>query len=184
MGSEGPTRRAEPEWGEGPSSRRWPGAPVCTQPPTTHRRELTHARTALHPLPGEKLDYKACEALEEVFKRLQFKVVDLEQTNLDEDVSISATTLPCLLSSGLCRRGHPLDKGWAGPPEGQNREIQCDQSGWEECWGSGQGPEKGSHRPPERLGLCKEGRDLGSQAGGRLCHPEPFQERPAAPTPS
>ncbi|PNJ40810.1 PPP1R37 isoform 4, partial [Pongo abelii] len=34
---------------------------------------------------GEKLDYKTCEALEEVFKRLQFKVVDLEQTNLDED---------------------------------------------------------------------------------------------------
>lgn len=39
------------------------------------------------PFPGEKLDYKTCEALEEVFKRLQFKVVDLEQTNLDEDVS-------------------------------------------------------------------------------------------------
>lgn len=36
---------------------------------------------------GEKLDYRACEALEEVFKRLQFKVVDLEQTSLDEDVS-------------------------------------------------------------------------------------------------
>ncbi|ELK12741.1 Leucine-rich repeat-containing protein 68 [Pteropus alecto] len=36
-------------------------------------------------LKGEKLDYRACEALEEVFKRLQFKVVDLEQTNLDED---------------------------------------------------------------------------------------------------
>lgn len=40
------------------------------------------------PFPGEKLDYKTCEALEEVFKRLQFKVVDLEQTNLDEDVRI------------------------------------------------------------------------------------------------
>uniref|UniRef100_A0ABM5ERN2 Protein phosphatase 1 regulatory subunit 37 n=1 Tax=Pogona vitticeps TaxID=103695 RepID=A0ABM5ERN2_9SAUR len=36
-------------------------------------------------LKGEKLDYKACEALEEIFKRLQFKIVDLEQTNLDED---------------------------------------------------------------------------------------------------
>ncbi|KAJ8775501.1 hypothetical protein J1605_016351 [Eschrichtius robustus] len=36
-------------------------------------------------LKGEKLDYKTCEALEEVFKRLQFKVLDLEQTNLDED---------------------------------------------------------------------------------------------------
>ncbi|XP_067170626.1 protein phosphatase 1 regulatory subunit 37 isoform X2 [Apteryx mantelli] len=36
-------------------------------------------------LKGEKLDYKACEALEEIFKRVQFKIVDLEQTNLDED---------------------------------------------------------------------------------------------------
>ncbi|XP_039623998.1 protein phosphatase 1 regulatory subunit 37 isoform X2 [Polypterus senegalus] len=36
-------------------------------------------------LKGEKLDYKACEALEEIFKRVQFKVVDLEQTSLDED---------------------------------------------------------------------------------------------------
>lgn len=62
--------------------------------PTPHHTDVsshTHARAPS--LPGEKLDYKACEALEEVFKRLQFKVVDLEQTNLDEDVSISATTL-------------------------------------------------------------------------------------------
>ncbi|KAJ1106845.1 hypothetical protein NDU88_004243 [Pleurodeles waltl] len=36
-------------------------------------------------LKGEKLDYKACEALEEIFKRVQFKILDLEQTNLDED---------------------------------------------------------------------------------------------------
>ncbi|XP_061683369.1 protein phosphatase 1 regulatory subunit 37 [Syngnathoides biaculeatus] len=36
-------------------------------------------------LKGEKLDYKACESLEEVLKRVQFKVIDLEQTNLDED---------------------------------------------------------------------------------------------------
>lgn len=38
--------------------------------------------------PGEKLDYKACEALEEIFKRVQFKIVDLEQTSLDEDVRL------------------------------------------------------------------------------------------------
>ena len=38
---------------------------------------------------GEKLDYKACESLEEILKRVQFKVIDLEQTNLDEDVRIS-----------------------------------------------------------------------------------------------
>ncbi|XP_025907251.1 protein phosphatase 1 regulatory subunit 37, partial [Nothoprocta perdicaria] len=36
-------------------------------------------------LKGEKLDYRACEALEEIFKRVQFKLVDLEQTSLDED---------------------------------------------------------------------------------------------------
>ncbi|KAG8448487.1 hypothetical protein GDO86_015540 [Hymenochirus boettgeri] len=36
-------------------------------------------------LKGERLDHKACEALEEIFKRVQFKMVDLEQTNLDED---------------------------------------------------------------------------------------------------
>ncbi|OCT67782.1 protein phosphatase 1 regulatory subunit 37 [Xenopus laevis] len=36
-------------------------------------------------LKGERLDHKACEALEEIFKRVQFKTVDLEQTNLDED---------------------------------------------------------------------------------------------------
>ncbi|KAJ8256504.1 hypothetical protein COCON_G00186560 [Conger conger] len=47
-------------------------------------RDLTQRNECLD-LKGEKLDYKACEALEEVFKRVQFKVVDLEQTNLDED---------------------------------------------------------------------------------------------------
>ncbi|RVE64845.1 hypothetical protein OJAV_G00130120 [Oryzias javanicus] len=36
-------------------------------------------------LKGEKLDYKACESLEEILKRVQFKTVDLEQTSLDED---------------------------------------------------------------------------------------------------
>lgn len=53
-----------------------------------------HAHTALRLVPGEKLDYKTCEALEEVFKRLQFKVVDLEQTNLDEDVSSPPPPIP------------------------------------------------------------------------------------------
>ncbi|NXA00474.1 PPR37 phosphatase, partial [Nesospiza acunhae] len=36
-------------------------------------------------LKGEKLDYRSCEAMEEIFKRLQFKLLDLEQTSLDED---------------------------------------------------------------------------------------------------
>lgn len=61
----------------------------CRQIPKLLRQlqeltDLEHRIDCLD-LKGEKLDYKACEALEEVFKRLQFKVVDLEQTNLDED---------------------------------------------------------------------------------------------------
>ncbi|XP_072550614.1 protein phosphatase 1 regulatory subunit 37 [Salminus brasiliensis] len=46
--------------------------------------DLTQRNECLD-LKGEKLDYKACESLEEIFKRVQFRVVDLEQTNLDED---------------------------------------------------------------------------------------------------
>uniref|UniRef100_A0A8D2DMN2 Protein phosphatase 1 regulatory subunit 37 n=1 Tax=Sciurus vulgaris TaxID=55149 RepID=A0A8D2DMN2_SCIVU len=61
----------------------------CRQVPKLLRqlqefKDLEHRIDCLD-LKGEKLDYKTCEALEEVFKRLQFKVVDLEQTNLDED---------------------------------------------------------------------------------------------------
>lgn len=33
----------------------------------------------------QKLNCKTSEILEEVFERLQFKVMDLEQTNLEED---------------------------------------------------------------------------------------------------
>ncbi|XP_029427487.1 protein phosphatase 1 regulatory subunit 37 isoform X2 [Rhinatrema bivittatum] len=47
-------------------------------------KDLTRRLDCLD-LKGEKLDYKACEALEEIFKRVQFKIVDVEQTNLDED---------------------------------------------------------------------------------------------------
>lgn len=47
-------------------------------------KDLTQRNDCLD-LKGEKLDYKACEALEEILKRVQFKVLDLEQTNLDED---------------------------------------------------------------------------------------------------
>ncbi|XP_072319769.1 protein phosphatase 1 regulatory subunit 37 [Eucyclogobius newberryi] len=46
--------------------------------------DLTQRNECLD-LKGEKLDYKSCEALEEILKRVQFKVIDLEQTNLDED---------------------------------------------------------------------------------------------------
>ncbi|KAK7882615.1 hypothetical protein WMY93_028789 [Mugilogobius chulae] len=47
-------------------------------------KDLTQRNECLD-LKGEKLDYKSCEALEEILKRVQFKVLDLEQTNLDED---------------------------------------------------------------------------------------------------
>nr|XP_040016190.1 protein phosphatase 1 regulatory subunit 37 [Gasterosteus aculeatus aculeatus] len=47
-------------------------------------KDLTQ-RNECFDLKGEKLDYKACESLEEILKRVQFKVIDLEQTNLDED---------------------------------------------------------------------------------------------------
>ncbi|XP_056296381.1 protein phosphatase 1 regulatory subunit 37 isoform X2 [Pseudoliparis swirei] len=47
-------------------------------------KDLTRRNECLD-LKGEKLDYKACESLEEILKRVQFKVIDLEQTNLDED---------------------------------------------------------------------------------------------------
>uniref|UniRef100_A0A8C1SHT9 Protein phosphatase 1 regulatory subunit 37 n=1 Tax=Cyprinus carpio TaxID=7962 RepID=A0A8C1SHT9_CYPCA len=47
-------------------------------------KDLTQRNECLE-LKGEKLDYRSCESLEEIFKRVQFKVVDLEQTNLDED---------------------------------------------------------------------------------------------------
>ncbi|CAL8361956.1 unnamed protein product [Merluccius merluccius] len=47
-------------------------------------KDLTQRNECLD-LKGEKLDYKACESLEEVLKRVQFKVVDLEMTYLDED---------------------------------------------------------------------------------------------------
>uniref|UniRef100_A0A8C4D9F7 Protein phosphatase 1 regulatory subunit 37 n=1 Tax=Dicentrarchus labrax TaxID=13489 RepID=A0A8C4D9F7_DICLA len=47
-------------------------------------KDLTQRNECLD-LKGEKLDYKSCESLEEILKRVQFKVIDLEQTNLDED---------------------------------------------------------------------------------------------------
>ncbi|XP_063793665.1 protein phosphatase 1 regulatory subunit 37 [Pseudophryne corroboree] len=61
----------------------------CKQIPKLIRQlqELTDlsGRVENLDLKGERLDHKACEALEEIFKRVQFKMVDLEQTNLDED---------------------------------------------------------------------------------------------------
>lgn len=37
-------------------------------------------------LPGESLDVKVCETLEEIFRRARFRVVDLEATSMDEEV--------------------------------------------------------------------------------------------------
>ena len=36
---------------------------------------------------GENIDGRVCETLEEVFRRVQFKTVDIEATSLDEEVS-------------------------------------------------------------------------------------------------
>lgn len=38
-------------------------------------------------LKNEQLNYKQIEALEEILKRIQFRLIDLEGCNLDEDVS-------------------------------------------------------------------------------------------------
>uniref|UniRef100_A0A8C9VQ89 Protein phosphatase 1 regulatory subunit 37 n=1 Tax=Scleropages formosus TaxID=113540 RepID=A0A8C9VQ89_SCLFO len=64
--------------------RGWKLPLSCVKLQSTEFKELTQRNDCLD-LKGEKLDYKACESLEEIFKRVQFRVVDLEQTNLDED---------------------------------------------------------------------------------------------------
>ncbi|XP_078089257.1 protein phosphatase 1 regulatory subunit 37 [Mustelus asterias] len=50
-------------------------------------QEITevHLRNKCLDLRGEKLDYESCEALEEIFKRMQFKLINLEWVKLDED---------------------------------------------------------------------------------------------------
>ncbi|XP_067894243.1 protein phosphatase 1 regulatory subunit 37 [Heterodontus francisci] len=45
----------------------------------------THHRIKCLDLKGEKLDYESCEALEEIFKWIQFKLINLEWAKLDED---------------------------------------------------------------------------------------------------
>ncbi|XP_069772267.1 protein phosphatase 1 regulatory subunit 37 [Narcine bancroftii] len=45
----------------------------------------THHRMKCLDLQGEMLDYESCEALEEIFKRIQFKTINLEWTKMDED---------------------------------------------------------------------------------------------------
>ena len=35
---------------------------------------------------GVKLDLKSCEAMEEVFKKVQFFTLDIENTNLEDEV--------------------------------------------------------------------------------------------------
>ncbi|XP_059505397.1 protein phosphatase 1 regulatory subunit 37 [Stegostoma tigrinum] len=46
--------------------------------------EVHHRIKCLY-LKGEKLDYERCEALEEIFKRIQFKLINLEWVKLDEN---------------------------------------------------------------------------------------------------
>lgn len=49
-------------------------------------------------LKNEQLCYKQIEALEEILKRIQFRLIDLEGCNLDEDVSNWIKKLPLKLS--------------------------------------------------------------------------------------
>ena len=35
---------------------------------------------------GETIDGRVCETLEEIFRRVRFRCIDLEATNLDEEV--------------------------------------------------------------------------------------------------
>uniref|UniRef100_UPI00398F5EA0 protein phosphatase 1 regulatory subunit 37 n=1 Tax=Pristiophorus japonicus TaxID=55135 RepID=UPI00398F5EA0 len=53
----------------------------------TQLEEITeaHHRIKCLDLKGIKLDYESCEALEEIFKRIQFELINLEWTKLDED---------------------------------------------------------------------------------------------------
>jgi len=44
---------------------------------------------------GETVDGRVCETLEEIFRRVRFRCIDLEATSLDEEVS-------CVLDSGFC----------------------------------------------------------------------------------
>lgn len=39
---------------------------------------------------GEKVDQKQVETLEEIFKRVQFRTLDLENTYLEEEVLINS----------------------------------------------------------------------------------------------
>ena len=36
--------------------------------------------------PGERLDIKQCESLEDVFRHVRFRCIDLEATHLDDEV--------------------------------------------------------------------------------------------------
>jgi len=38
---------------------------------------------------GETVDGRVCETLEEIFRRVRFRSIDLEATSLDEEVSFS-----------------------------------------------------------------------------------------------
>ena len=49
-------------------------------------------------LRNETLDSKQCEALEEILKRIQFRMIDLEDCNLDDEVSKTASIIALFLT--------------------------------------------------------------------------------------
>ena len=52
---------------------------------------------------GETVDGRVCETLEEIFRRVRFRSIDLEATSLDEEVSFSIFTTGALQLASSCR---------------------------------------------------------------------------------
>jgi len=48
---------------------------------------------------GETIDGRVCETLEEIFRRVRFRSIDLEATSLDEEVGCSSFCIFVVLYS-------------------------------------------------------------------------------------
>ena len=55
-----------------------------------------YARARVVCVKGEKVDSKVVETLEAVFRRVQFVIIDLEATHLNDDVSCKLSTCVCV----------------------------------------------------------------------------------------
>ncbi|XP_032883580.1 protein phosphatase 1 regulatory subunit 37-like [Amblyraja radiata] len=70
----------------------------------TQLQEITEVQhwIACLDLKGEKLDYESCEALEEIFKRIRFKMINLEWAKLHEDGASALFDMMEYYDSTLC----------------------------------------------------------------------------------